>query len=125
MARIESLSILTETGDGKAYLAESYGKVVENVQNACISAMLAMLYFFTSTTFSVYLSLISSCNCFKYSCTSLDFKMFVVFLPAVCELYPARFADSVALPSHSPTRYSQNLFCLSVSIYNQLLTSKN
>ena len=39
MARIESLSILTETGDGKAYLAESYGKVVENVQNACISTM--------------------------------------------------------------------------------------
>ena len=39
MARIESLSILTETGDGKAYLAEEYGKVVQNVQNGTIASL--------------------------------------------------------------------------------------
>lgn len=36
MARIESLSILT-TEDGKAYLAEQYGKVIQNVQKGLIS----------------------------------------------------------------------------------------
>ncbi len=37
MARIESLGILT-TEDGKAYLSELYGKVIENVNKALISA---------------------------------------------------------------------------------------
>ncbi|NBH15366.1 hypothetical protein D3Z36_14555 [Lachnospiraceae bacterium] len=37
MARIEALNILT-TEDGKAYLAELYGKVIENVNKALISA---------------------------------------------------------------------------------------
>lgn len=37
MPRIESLNILT-TKDGKAYLAELYGKVIENVNKALISA---------------------------------------------------------------------------------------
>ena len=37
MARIESLSILT-TDTGKEYLAELYGKVIENVQKALVSA---------------------------------------------------------------------------------------
>lgn len=37
MARIESLNILT-TDDGKDYLAELYGKVIENVNKALISA---------------------------------------------------------------------------------------
>lgn len=37
MARIESLSILT-TDTGKDYLAELYGKVIENVQKALVSA---------------------------------------------------------------------------------------
>lgn len=37
MARIESLNILT-TEDGKAYLAELYGKVIENVNKELISA---------------------------------------------------------------------------------------
>ena len=36
MARIESLSILT-TEEGKAYLAEQYGKVIQNVQKGLIS----------------------------------------------------------------------------------------
>lgn len=37
MARIESLNMLT-TDDGKAYLAELYGKVIENVNKELISA---------------------------------------------------------------------------------------
>lgn len=37
MARIESLSILT-TESGKEYLAELYGKVIENVQKTLVSA---------------------------------------------------------------------------------------
>ncbi|MCD8366134.1 MAG: hypothetical protein LUC83_10090 [Clostridiales bacterium] len=37
MARIESLNVLT-TEDGKAYLAEEYGKVIENVQKNTISS---------------------------------------------------------------------------------------
>jgi len=37
MARIESLSILT-TDSGKEYLAELYGKVIENVQKTLVSA---------------------------------------------------------------------------------------
>lgn len=37
---IESLAILTQTGTGKSYLATQYGKVVENVQNGCISTQL-------------------------------------------------------------------------------------
>lgn len=37
MARIESLSILT-TDTGKEYLTELYGKVIENVQKALVSA---------------------------------------------------------------------------------------
>lgn len=36
MARIEALSVLTET-DGKAYLSELYGKVIENVQKNLVS----------------------------------------------------------------------------------------
>lgn len=39
MARITSLSMLLTT-TGKDYLAESYGKVIENVQKATISSML-------------------------------------------------------------------------------------
>lgn len=34
---IESLSILVATGEGKAYLAQEYGKVVENVNKGCIA----------------------------------------------------------------------------------------
>lgn len=37
--RINSLSILTETGDGQAYLSEQYGAVIDNVQNALISTL--------------------------------------------------------------------------------------
>lgn len=37
MARIKSLSILTQDGEGKDYLAELYGKVIENVQKALVS----------------------------------------------------------------------------------------
>lgn len=40
MARIASLAILTGTQGGKDYLAESYGKVIENVQKNTISAQL-------------------------------------------------------------------------------------
>lgn len=36
MPRIESLSILTQDG-GKEYLAELYGKVIENVQKNLVS----------------------------------------------------------------------------------------
>lgn len=36
---IESLSILTSTGSGKAYLAEQYGKVIDNIQRGCISSL--------------------------------------------------------------------------------------
>ena len=36
MARIESLSVLS-TEEGKAYLAEQYGKVIQNVQKGLIS----------------------------------------------------------------------------------------
>ena len=38
MARIESLSILTQDGEGKAYLAELYGKVIEGVMKTLVSA---------------------------------------------------------------------------------------
>ncbi|MBR1454431.1 MAG: hypothetical protein IJ593_07275 [Lachnospiraceae bacterium] len=34
---IESLSVLTETGEGKAYLAEQYGYVIERANSDCIS----------------------------------------------------------------------------------------
>lgn len=37
MPRIESLSILTQDGEGKEYLAELYGKVIENVQKNLVS----------------------------------------------------------------------------------------
>ena len=37
MARIESLGILN-TDSGKEYLAELYGKVIQNVQKALVSA---------------------------------------------------------------------------------------
>lgn len=37
MARITSLSILTQDGAGKEYLAELYGKVIENVQKNLVS----------------------------------------------------------------------------------------
>lgn len=37
MARINALSILTQDGEGKEYLAELYGKVIENVQKALVS----------------------------------------------------------------------------------------
>lgn len=40
MARIASLAILTGSQGGKDYLAESYGKVIENVQKNTISALL-------------------------------------------------------------------------------------
>ena len=35
---IQSLSVLTETGEGKAYLAEQYGFVIEKANSECISA---------------------------------------------------------------------------------------
>ena len=38
MARIESLSILTQDGEGKEYLAELYGKVIEGVMKTLASA---------------------------------------------------------------------------------------
>ena len=37
--RIPSLSILTETGEGQAYLSEQYGVVLDNVQNSLISTI--------------------------------------------------------------------------------------
>ena len=37
MARIQSLNILTQDGEGKEYLAELYGKVIEGVQKALVS----------------------------------------------------------------------------------------
>lgn len=37
MARITSLSILTQDGDGKDYLAELYGKVIEGVMKTLVS----------------------------------------------------------------------------------------
>lgn len=37
MARIKALSILTQDGEGKEYLAELYGKVIENVQKTLVS----------------------------------------------------------------------------------------
>lgn len=39
MARLDSLNILT-TGEGKDKLAESYGKVIENIQKSTISGLL-------------------------------------------------------------------------------------
>lgn len=39
MARLDSLNILT-TGEGKEKLAESYGKVIENIQKSTISGLL-------------------------------------------------------------------------------------
>ena len=36
---IESLGILVATGEGNAYLAEQYGKVIDNVQTGCISTI--------------------------------------------------------------------------------------
>lgn len=39
MARIESLNILT-TSEGKEFLAESYGKVIDNIEKSTISAQL-------------------------------------------------------------------------------------
>lgn len=38
MARIESLSILAESQEGKDFLAEQYGKTIENLQKALVSA---------------------------------------------------------------------------------------
>lgn len=38
MARIESLALLTQDGAGKEYLSELYGRVIEGIQKALISA---------------------------------------------------------------------------------------